>query len=76
MYRLIGKSGQSIRIGDIVVTIEQVDRGGVRLAFDCPPGVQVERDLHPARLLERQVSDEPDGVLTYSRLMTRGSKPE
>jgi hypothetical protein len=72
MFRLNARSGQSIRIGDdLVVTIEQVDRGGVRLAFDCPPGVRVERDLHPARRLERQVPDEPEGVLTLSRLMGR-----
>jgi carbon storage regulator CsrA len=41
---VIGRQiGESVRIGEAVVTIQRHGRGGVRLAIDAPPHVPVVR---------------------------------
>lgn len=48
---IIGRGvGESVRIGESVVTVQKCNRGGryVRLAIDAPPGVPIVRcELEP-----------------------------
>jgi carbon storage regulator len=51
MLVLTRRDGQSVYVGEsVVVTVVKVRGGKVRLAFDAPPGVRIDREeVHDRR---------------------------
>ena len=52
MLVLSRKKNQSVRIGDVVVTVRHVGRNVVRLGIEAPPEVKIVRSELPAQVDE------------------------
>ena len=75
------KKGEKVLIGDdIVVTIIDVRRDGVRVGVDAPRGIRIQRSevveaLAEANAEAAQAGDESTGAALAEILGARGAKP-